>query len=1356
MAANMPQMGGGGPPRNRPQTQQLTQLVYTQLMTNNVQPNNWHAQVPISVRVGGVMNLITNSFLAMPQLDSQHIVQHQLAFERDAYSTSPDKATYDQKMNGRFQELFKKRQANQQNLHHTLNVQQAQAQAQAQARAQMMMNPSMQMGGMGQPQPGFQHLQQQMQPSPIPQQNQQPGMGMNNPNGMPMNPNQQAMHMGGQVRPQLPPQATLASLSPQDRAKVTQLAMTRLQNTPEPQRNQLRAMLQQKLNPQQLAQLQAEGQDPVLYFMSNQILQASKGNQGAMQMQAQHRQMNQAGQQMTGGPNGEFSPFGVESIMNQQKAGLLAQEAGQMVVPASNGPGRNATPQPIGGMPGPNQGPNQPGMPYQMGQPFGQRPPQQIKMDQQAADQQAAQSQAQIRAQAQAKQMQGQPGGLNGAGAVSQSPAMNTLNAPVRRPPMGVGQGDGHPQMNNGQFGQMLDPRFNQGAQRPQMGANPNVNRSQIMNAMLAQMTNESRQQFMSLPPDKMNEMMMKWQASRAAQMAGRQQPQPGQLGPGNNPMAQFSPGTNSAGQPPNQAMGINPQNQMMLQQQLNRMRPNMPGQNPQANVLMENMDVPLKILEQLRSTHLQGLPPDTKKWGQLKRYVAGKPLPPNFTKQLSSVQQQQFQSLLQRSAAAQGQQISQPNMLQQGVQGPNGQMPGQPNANLGNGMPPINISPQEVAMARNSERFKNVPEDKVRMYLMQLKMHQLQNRAAGQISSGQAPPISQAGSVITPTPAQSSTINGQPAQPPPPPPPQQQQQQQSTGSNANAGGVTNSNAQNKQAQNNRPSQTTPAPPQQKNNLKRASPDDVVEVSNVPSGSANRPASQQQPGTSGAAPQLPQLTPQQIAAMNPQQRQRYEQMMKARQANAAAQNSEEMQRLKAIGQEQHLAAAQEPLKDIPMTPEQYHETSQKIQAMVGEMTKLSKVLGRWYSVTRDDNRARMFFKMRLRLIKQFQDGEKSPLKDTFSVSQKELDGFWNMLESMAKDVAAMYPQGFKKNANQSNTSEVPQGAPGQAATTPSQPAPLNAANLEKQTQALSKMHQRSGSRSGQPPAAPTTSQPPFSFSAQSPSGQPAYAGKPSITQDHLQLPARKKAKTSGVGSGGASANASPNAQKLPSPEMSKRPTPAAEAKPPQPQFLCPDTSCDYHVTGFATQEALRKHNEQEHIKPAKDPIGYVEECLAEALGLDANGNPKPAPIGQPSVSPMASEPSKQGQTHMVRTEMMPLMMGGNGAISDMNVYRSITPKDTPESSKDGLSSEANSDLSEGVTLNVSLDMGFDTWRPFNDVQFGEFDATDYQVGDLGSMGDTVFPEFLSWDTVPADFEKKFSLDSSLYSLDTST
>ncbi|KAI1353171.1 hypothetical protein F5Y01DRAFT_69958 [Xylaria sp. FL0043] len=1439
MAANMQQMGAGGALR-RPHQQQLSHVLYAQIMRQpNIPTTGWHATVTPNMRVGHAMNIITNSFLAMPAADSTQVINVGLTYERDAFITSPDKATYEARVLTRVNELFKKRQANEQNIHHGLNVQAAQAQAQAQTQNQaQMMNQNMQMMAMGQPlQQGFQNFQQ-MQQSPMNQQGQ-PNIGLSNPNGLPMNPNQQVVQAGGQMRPQMAMQAGMPNISPQDRLKINQLAVQKLNGLSEQQRATFRIALQAKLGPHVMAQLQQENMDPIIFYFQSQaqaqlIQNAQRGqagvNQPGMPMQVQQqRSMNQSAQQLPTGPNGEFGPFAnVESIMNQQKAGLMAQEAGQMVVPASNGAGRNATPQPMGSLPGPNQGAGQPTMPHQLPQQFNGHQPaqQQLKMDQRAA-----QTQAQIRAQAQAKQMQGQPGGLNGPGGASQSPAMNTLNAPVHRAPMGVAQVDGHPQIGQGNVPfrqQMMDPRFNQTGQRTPVGPNNNMNRNQMLHNILAQMPPETRQHIMNLPQEKMPETILRWQASRAnGPVVGRPQPQMGQLGPGNplaQSMTQFAPGNNNLGQHPNLGMPMNQQNQLMMQQQMNQLRNSNTPQSPlDRNTLIDNMAVPPRMLEQLRLTPQQqgGASPEVKKWGQLKQWMAQRNVPPGTLQNLVNIQNAQFNTYLKSNpglAAVITSQPSQSNPAQQGIQpnGPPNPQMGQPTPNMPGPNPNIAITAQELQAAKRHERFKGWPDERIRQMLLQMKMQALKNRAAGQMpgQQAQAPPVSQPSQAATAPATQSANGSAVP------------QRQQNTGPETSTASPVGQARNIKPPQNNQPAPNVASAAAAKTGTKRPMPDDMAEGSNP----SRTPVQRSHPQQPHVQHQIPQLTPEQLASMTPEQRQKYEALVKSRQSAATSATSEEINRLKTIGQEQHLAGLKEHLPDILMTPEQYQEMAQRVQATCGEMSKVSRILTRWYAVTHDDARVRLFFKLRTRLAKQYADGEKmTVLRDKFSITPADLDSTKGLLESFVKDLSTYFPS-MKKSASQQNASEqvAPQGGSTRPGAQSTQPAPLNAANLEKQ-QAFMKMHQRNGSKAGQPPAAPTTAQPPFPFGAQSPDGQPTYAGKPAVTQESLQLPARKRPKTearagTGPSQNVSSANASPQVQKLPSPEISKRQA-AAETRQ-APQFTCADQHCEFHCIGFPTEDALRRHVDEEHTKPAEDPMKFAADNLAEMLGMDTNGKVKKTPTASGNVqSPVDISKTKQtpavkvelsnsrdapmnrqasttglkpseliktstgkagtpkhepgskagdaiapgvaangGAAQMAGVELIGttidpqellsgvtgLEMGGDGSILDMNVYRAITPNDTPESSKDSASSEPNSDVSEGVSLNVTLDMGFGTWDPFASGH----EPPSLDLANVDNFSGLSYPGFM-WEEVNPDFDKPFNLDTSFFSLDAS-
>jgi hypothetical protein len=131
-------------------------------------------------------------------------------------------------------------------------------------------------------------------------------------------------------------------------------------------------------------------------------------------------------------------------------------------------------------------------------------------------------------------------------------------------------------------------------------------------------------------------------------------------------------------------------------------------------------------------------------------------------------------------------------------------------------------------------------------------------------------------------------------------------------------------------------------------------------------------------------------------------------------------------------------------------------------------------------------------------------------KDTFSISLAETEKARQLLRGMVQDLSDRFPTLRRQEVAQPQ----PESTTSQAAASNNQSAvPLNAANLQQQQQQLSKIHQRSASRTTQTPAAPTSSQPPFPFgSGSSPHGTPAYIGKIQVTQDDLRLPPRKKAR----------------------------------------------------------------------------------------------------------------------------------------------------------------------------------------------------------------------------------------------------
>ncbi|KAJ4268784.1 hypothetical protein NW762_002852 [Fusarium torreyae] len=1495
MAANMQHMPGGGQtmqqPMRKPTPNQLQQIVYQNLV-QHTQPFTgicWQSNVAISDRMGKTMNLITNISLAMQGGDFMRGAEWGCNFEREAFHKSPTKEAYDQEMSNKVMEFYKRRQANEPNIQNSINVS-AQAQA-AQAQAQAMMN--MQMGrGMGQvPQQGFQPMQHPMQGGQMGQGQQQQiqmggGMGMNmnmaNQAGRGMGPGPQMMGMpGGQNRPQASsfPQE-MARLSQQDKNKVSDLAQKMFNTASEQQKANTRMQLSQRLPPTQLAEFQAQGKDPLMWFYQNQAFQVLKANMNRLQQQAQQQgqpqqgmaqnannnqapmmqqqasqqslrqqqpqlQQQQQGQQQHGMMNGnqggnDFTSFtNMESIKDQQMNGLMAQQAGQMVVPASGGQNRNPTPQPMGQNGTNQQGPNQGPRPSQQ-----QQPQQNMNLQQMKMNQAAQQSQAQLQAQ-QMKQMQNQPG-MGGNMQPSQSPAMNTLNTPVSRPANNMNQAAGQGGV---QFG---DQRFNQGTQRPN---------NQTFQTMLASLPQEQRAMVSGLTPDKLNEVMQRWQTKRQEQMGlNGGQSTPGQM-PNRPPsqMGAMNPvmgGQMPVGMPQQPQNGM-PMNGNQQQMQMPRIPPN------QQVAMMDSMDLPPQVLNQLHQ-----VPPDMKKWGQLKLWLQQNNIPQNVRTQLAAIQQKQFQLILQRRSSMmpqqqpQGQQQGQQQLSpQQGQQPQQSQQPGQNNANPGmqaaggpgpnpmqaarpqmpQNLPPqvLQVSPHEMQQVRTQRpNLAQMPDDQLRNIVIQMKKHswmqqqqmrnqQAQAQAQAQVARNQGQGQGQQGAQNQMGVPQAPMQLQQPPQPNQTPQPQNVPMPNAMGQNATPQttgqkqpSVTPEQARpRQQPANNRAQPPNPSPASAPKNLKRPSNDDNLDVPEAAKQAPARPASQsnqpQQP--QGPVPKL--LTPQQVAALSPENRAKYEQVIKMQMMNKAGQNqagaqsqvnNEIMIRLKALGQEEQKQSIQEVMHDIPMTPEEHTETATKLQRIVVDMSKIGRGLSRWYGITRDDARAKMFFRTRWRILKQFSDGEKmSLLKDTFSIRSSEIDQARAMLESMAKDLAASV---HARNMNMAKQQGTPQAQNAQLAQ-PQQPmpqqqqqtqpqgqaAPVNGENLRRNSQAQSTTP-KGGNKGAQAPAAPTTSQPPFQFGASSPHGNPSYVGKPK--EINLQLPpSRKKQKTTGQTPQGAT----------PSPQISKKASPelrrASEAQVPhKPVLLCKEPECEFSTTGYSTEQALQQHVLEEHTKPREDPMKFVQENLALALGLEPDGSIKKEPISE--AAPMSLTNSKQGQTPVtmaatpvsidggmkrsassmgkpqdnkagakasatpkltdgkvtditaadpwanatIDTEMLVNNLGverGYGFYDnpfyDYNALSYLTPRDTPDSAKDG-GSEPNSDISEGASLEINFD-----WTTVDTDLLLNMNNTN-----LEGSGMSVDPAMLfeqptrqpDWDDVKIDFSKPFQLDTS--------
>lgn len=809
---------------------------------------------------------------------------------------------------------------------------------QAQARQQMMMNAQQhqnaammraQMAGraMGPGQQGFQHLQNPMQISQLPQQ--APQMGLNLSNGMTpqMNHAQPGFSMPG--GPQQPPHQI--QMSEMDKRRVHQEAVAMYQAMPPEQRRVMTENIARNMNPQLVQQAEANNKPILLQALMRQAQNKLFPQHAARQQQMQQRQQSgmptnpqglpmAPGQQRPMNPNmmgnmgqpGGGMPFGnMETILNEQKQGMMAERQGQVVVPASSGPGHNATSQaPIGNMQHQNmfsQGPGQP--PRPQGQPGFDMQQQQAMLKRQAQMHQARQA-----------NLQGQPGGLGGPMPGSQAPAMNTLNAPGP-PPVAMGQmpgGQGAP--GNPGFGPGLDPRFNQAGGQP--GTTPGAQ----LEGLLAAMPPEQRQRFQNLPPNQLNSILQKFAADQQARQLQAGLP----INSANN--------TNPMGMPMQQVnANLPPEVRAMMQQQQiqNRQRQAQANalQNPQLVQIMDNMDVPPQVF-----TALPGVPQEAKKWGQLKAWLQqANGVPEPIKAKLKGFQMQQFMNARQAMAAGRG---AAANPQQPGPAAR--QQP--PAAELAS----IIVTPQEVQQLRTSHpQMREAPEPQIRALIQRMKWQQQQQRNGNQggprPQMGQGPPQSIAPPTSQPGLPQAA--------------PQGFSQPQSSPAGASvaepqtmARAMSQANKPNRAPQQPKATPPNPSPATVPKSLKRPNTDDLGTPSQPPTGAVK-------PQTGQPQMEPPNLSEAQLASMTPEQRQAWE-----RKKQMNKQMQEYTMRFKSLWLEETRNFDPSKYPEVPCS-ENAKETLKSqllnIAQGLGRVAQLA-VMIRWFAAIRDEGRVREF------------------------------------------------------------------------------------------------------------------------------------------------------------------------------------------------------------------------------------------------------------------------------------------------------------------------------------------------------------------------------------------------------------
>ena len=209
-------------------------------------------------------------------------------------------------------------------------------------------------------------------------------------------------------------------------------------------------------------------------------------------------------------------------------------------------------------------------------------------------------------------------------------------------------------------------------------------------------------------------------------------------------------------------------------------------------------------------------------------------------------------------------------------------------------------------------------------------------------------------------------------------------------------------------------------------------------------------------------------------------------------------------------------------------------------------------------------------------------------------------------------------------------------------------APLNAANLHQNQQVelqnlqaarQTSMQRNNSNRDNRAPAAPTSTQPPFTFGATSPSphGIPQAYGPNGFTPDKLNLPPAKKRKGNQASStattpaqtlGTPVIDASPQLTKVPSPETRRQSATANRVR-------CPVADCAMSKRDFALTEDLAKHTSEAHkVKEPiiEDPLAWALESVRFGLGVTEDGKPKSGENG-------AKKEKTEQTSHEIKTSV---------------------------------------------------------------------------------------------------------------------
>ncbi|OKL60313.1 hypothetical protein UA08_04131 [Talaromyces atroroseus] len=1181
----------------------------------------WRAEVPIQDRAQKVWQMITSLRLIQPRIEIQNALQAALSFEEKAFREANQKADYEKECTNKLHAI-KETRLRQQAVYNqggliqhggatggmpgAVRPNQVPPQFNPQVTRPMQSSPVLgQMPmHMGLSDPSvIQQQQQQLQ------QRQQQALAQNQMG-------QQRLVSG------MPVTDELSMLSQAEFDQISQMAAALIARIPLDDLEKRRMNVTRGMSAETKQMITQKYGDPFTWMMRVQLLRNMRNRQSRTHMaRAQgldanssmgggDPMLNAAQRQMTPNTMGlqrnsalpmnnqqtldPSSFINVENIQGQQADGLRSQEAGQLVVPASNA---SMSSQPSFANP---SGLFQPGALPQNTQTNLNRPvnPQQLLAQQQQQLQNAQNAQtsqfqapgqvqnpAQAQARAQAAHnakmaMSTQAGGQNASqlnqNMPHQSPAMPMLNRPVgpnMSPAQAAAQGR-PPSRQPGMNGQQ------QQTMRPQIP--PNL--PPAMQERLSQMT-----------PDQMNAFLLAQRRmmsnNPAARMNGQSLPmqtnlsQPSQGGGQfNDPNMRTSMALQQsldgiAGGPQNNPM-FQGQQQLSLQQQqlLRQQQQLMRSQNQNSDLSldqirdMDRMPFPPAMIN---SSIIPTVPKGISNWGQLKGWVVQNPQilgSVDFAKLLdlqrlhyTHTTPQQREAARLNEQAAQANWAGNPQPFMSGQNAPTGRP--QPLMPPG---PPVTATDILNARQRVGSQSQNWTDEQVKALIIKhrqkIYMQQLQARGINPQQLSQAQSAQQA-----PVPNPAST---KPMVPPLPPATQAPQQTQ-------------------------PSQTANVKPQQtpvggKNvkatatskttSKKRPHSDEVIEIQNPKSQPTIRAPTPQPTTTSSAAPTRPpaSLTSQQLAALSPQHRTQLEAHMKRQSrpplSRAAAEenwNNNLPEQLKNWYNEMAKAVIAN-AGPLDISAEDKALMGQQLRESTDMLSRMDSLVHWMVMMPNQEKHVKMLLSIRIQLMKQFKDTDWT-LNDEFTVApdyvKKSILMVRNMFSGMISKVQNQQIQKPK--------APIPQ-AGGQ-----SHVPPLNASNLQQ----LEEEAKRARRASHNVPAAPTTAQPPFPLGNPSPQGVPQAYGPGGFSPDKLNIPPSKRRKQShasvSASQSGAGSKTTSKADSLKS------------------LFKCAVAECEHNAKGFASQAALDKHVDEEHRakEDITDPLKYALESFDAALGV---------------------------------------------------------------------------------------------------------------------------------------------------------